>query len=130
MEAERPRVVRVRAGACTGDRGKSVDYLRVEQHLDLVVSGTTSRAVPVRSTSSVAAEVIRHARANLLVVSFAAYGVKEIVQELKLAAGRGVRLALVLETSTSAVNAFEGLGPSARLWHSPTVRSPTIWRSG
>lgn len=95
------------------------DYLRAEQHLDLVVSGPTSRAVPVRSTSSVAVEVIRHARANLLVVSFAAYGVKEIVQELKLAAGRGVRLDLVLETSTSAVNAFEGLGPSARLWHWP-----------
>jgi putative cardiolipin synthase len=95
------------------------DYLRAEQRIDLVASGPISRAVPVRSTSSVAVEVIRHARANLLVVSFAAYGVKEIVQELKLAAGRGVSLDLVLETSTSAANAFEDLGPSARLWHWP-----------
>jgi cardiolipin synthase C len=98
------------------------EHLQAEHRVDLVASGPTSRAVPVRSTSSVAVEVIRQARTALLLVSFAAYGVKEIVEELKSAARRGVRLDLVLETSTSAESAFAELGPSAQLWHWPDNR--------
>ncbi|WP_431880738.1 DISARM system phospholipase D-like protein DrmC [Micromonospora chalcea] len=93
---------------------------------ELVVSGPTSPAVPVRLTSSVVVEVVRAARASLLVVSFAAYGVPEVVDELVPAADRGVRVDLVLESSaddggtlrgsSGASAAFRKLDSQATFW--------------
>ena len=93
----------------------------------LVVSGPTSSG-PVRLTSSVVVEVIRAARQRVLVVSFAAHGVAEVVRELVRAASRGVRLDLVLETSVDqggalrgrgAAAAFSELAGRANFWHWP-----------
>ena len=101
----------------------------VAQRAELVVSGPTSPAVPVRLTSSVVVEVIRSARASLLVVSFAAYGVPEVVAELVAAANRGVQVDLVLESSaedggtlrgsSGASAAFRKLDSQATFWHWP-----------
>ncbi|MBT1098620.1 DISARM system phospholipase D-like protein DrmC [Streptomyces sp. Tu10] len=84
---------------------------------ELVVSGPTSPAIPVRLTSSVAVDVIRSARKALVIASFAAFGIHEIVAELRAAAARGVRTDLLLEESTSAVRAFGSLGSRVQVWH-------------
>ncbi|WP_396449455.1 hypothetical protein [Actinomadura sp.] len=54
----------------------------------IAVSGPMSDAVPLRLTSQVALEVIREATNSLLIVSFAAHGVTEIVSELARTADR------------------------------------------
>jgi phosphatidylserine/phosphatidylglycerophosphate/cardiolipin synthase-like enzyme len=102
------------------------------QRTDVVISGPTSPSVPVRLTSSVVVEVIRAARRSLLVVSFAAYGVTEVVSELVAAADRGVRIDLVLESSmddggalrgpVGAAAAFAQLRDRATFWHWPATR--------
>jgi phosphatidylserine/phosphatidylglycerophosphate/cardiolipin synthase-like enzyme len=98
----------------------------------LVVSGPVSPSVSVRLTSSVVVEVIRAARASLLVVSFAAYGVPEVVAELLAATRRGVHVHLILESSTGdggalrgatgASAAFARLRDRAIFWHWPAHR--------
>ncbi|BCJ57153.1 DISARM system phospholipase D-like protein DrmC [Micromonospora endophytica] len=99
---------------------------------ELAVSGPTSTAVPVRLTSSVVVEVIRAARSRLLVASFAAYGVAEVIAELRSAASRGVHIDLILESSAedggalrgsaSAAGTFAALRNRATFWHWPAAR--------
>ncbi|MFH8756595.1 DISARM system phospholipase D-like protein DrmC [Streptomyces atroolivaceus] len=84
---------------------------------ELVVSGPTSPAIPVRLTSGIAVDVIRSARASLLIASFAAYGIPEIVTELRAAAERNVRIDLLLERTTASARAFGPLGEHVRIWH-------------
>ncbi|MFC8534744.1 DISARM system phospholipase D-like protein DrmC [Streptomyces sp. NPDC057249] len=84
---------------------------------ELVVSGPTSPAIPVRLTSAIATDVIRSARTSLLIASFAAYDIHEIVGELRGAAARDVRIDLLLEESTSAARAFGPLRKHVRVWH-------------
>lgn len=88
-----------------------------EPPAELVVSGPTSSALPVRLTSGIAIDVIRSARTSLLIASFAAHDIAEIVAELRAAVGRNVRTDLLLEESTSAARAFGPLGDSVRIWH-------------
>ncbi|MEV0809357.1 DISARM system phospholipase D-like protein DrmC [Micromonospora sp. NPDC050200] len=99
---------------------------------ELAVSGPTSAAVPVRLTSTVVIEVIRAARSRLLIASFAAYGVAEVVAELRSAALRGVHIDLILESSAEdggalrgsagAALTFAALRHQATFWHWPAAR--------
>jgi phosphatidylserine/phosphatidylglycerophosphate/cardiolipin synthase-like enzyme len=73
--------------------------LRAGQTVEVVWTGPFSRHVPVRHTRAVLLEVIAAARAQLLLVSYAAFRVPEVLDALAVAAGRGVRIALVLETA-------------------------------
>jgi phosphatidylserine/phosphatidylglycerophosphate/cardiolipin synthase-like enzyme len=105
----------------------------------LVISGPTSSSVAVRLTSSVLIEIIRSARTSLLVVSFAAYGVAEVIEELCSAAARGVRIDLVLEGSASSGGTLRGQAGSsatfsplkdvAAFWHWPAHRRPATGTS-
>ncbi|MGQ0837137.1 DISARM system phospholipase D-like protein DrmC [Actinokineospora sp.] len=104
----------------------------------LVVSGPTSAAVAVRLTSSVVTEVIRAAVDRVLVVSFAAYGVAEVVRELAGAADRGVRVDLVLESTVeqggalragSGSGAFDILADRATFWHWPAEHRRSAGRA-
>ncbi|MFF7216852.1 DISARM system phospholipase D-like protein DrmC [Streptomyces sp. NPDC008238] len=86
---------------------------RYEQDLalhraDIVVSGPVSGTVPLRFTASVAIEVIRIATRTLLVTSYTAFGIQEIVGEIRKAADRGVNVDLVLETARSAGGTLSG----------------------
>jgi cardiolipin synthase C len=94
----------------------------------LVVSGPSSPSVAVRLTSSVVIEVVRAATDRVLLVSFAAHGVSEVVRELGAAADRGVRVDLVLESTVdqggalragAGSGAFELLADRAQFWHWP-----------
>lgn len=94
----------------------------------LVVSGPVSAAVPVRLTSSVVVDLVSRATQKLLVVSFTAYGVTEVIRQILAAAHRGVQVDLVFETSTDvggalrgpgAAEAFVALRDVASFWHWP-----------
>ncbi|MYY08250.1 hypothetical protein GT204_04845 [Streptomyces sp. SID4919] len=67
-----------------------------------------SNAVSVRLTASVAIQVIRAADTTLLVTSHAAFGVQEIVEEIRAAADRGVSVDLVLETTRASGGRLHG----------------------
>lgn len=97
----------------------------------LVVSGPMTSAVAVRLTSAVVIEVIRAATDRVLLVSFAAHGVAEVVRELGLAAARGVGVDLVLERTVEQGGTlrddaggatFAALADRSRVWHWPADR--------
>lgn len=99
----------------------------------LVISGPTSHAVPVRLTSSVVVDVVRAAVDRILLVSFAAHGIGEVVRELVAASGRGVQIDLVLEDTVDrggalrpgpGSGAFDALATKARFWHWPLANRP------
>lgn len=77
-----------------------------ESHVEVVWTGPDGD-VDVRLTYSVLIEVIRTAVRRLILVSFAAYRVDEVVQALQQAASRGVEIQLILDGGTEAARAFE-----------------------
>ena len=93
----------------------------------------------VRLTGSVISELIHDCRESLLIVSFAAFGVTEVVHELARAVRRGVRIDLVLETTAEeggalrgpvgAAAAFEAIRQDATFWTWPATRRPAIGAS-
>lgn len=94
------------------------------QTLEVVWTGPTTHAVPVRKTREVLLDLMRLAQARLLVVSFAAYRVPEVLAELTSAVARGVDVRLVLEASEEsrgrlshdAADAFISLGGSVAFY--------------
>jgi putative cardiolipin synthase len=113
-----------------------IQALRRAERSVVVVSGPVSDAVPVRMTSQVAIEVIRSAQSSLLVVSFAAYGVHEVIAELNSAALRGIALDLVFEGTgnisgplTGAAQVFKALQGRATFWHWPLQHRPSTGAS-
>jgi putative cardiolipin synthase len=103
---------------------------------DVVISGSGSDSAPIRLTSAVITELIRDCRRSLLIVSFAAFGVIEVVRELERAAQRGIRIDLVLESTAAyggtlkgtveASAAFEAIRHHATFWVWPASRRPVI----
>jgi len=106
---------------------------------DIVVSGPVSNSADVRLTSSVVSELIHDCRELLLIVSFAAFGVTEVVHELARATQRGVRMDLVLETTAEeggalrgpvgAAAAFKAIRQDATFWTWPADRRPAVGAS-
>jgi phosphatidylserine/phosphatidylglycerophosphate/cardiolipin synthase-like enzyme len=106
------------------------------QRTDIVVSGPASDSAAVRLTGSVISELIHDCRDSLLIVSFAAFGVTEVVHELVRAAKRGVRIDLVLETTAAeggalhgpvgAAAAFQTIRQDATFWTWPAAQRPTV----
>jgi putative cardiolipin synthase len=109
------------------------------QRGDVVISGPASDSAAVRLTSSVISELIHDCRESLLVVSFAAFGVAEVVYELGQAARRGVRIDLALESTADqggtlhgpvgAAAAFAEIRQDATFWVWPASRRPTVGAS-
>jgi putative cardiolipin synthase len=106
---------------------------------DVVVSGPSSDSTAVRLTSSVISELIHDSKESLLVVSFAAFGVTDVIHELEQAARRGVRIDLILESTADqggtlhgpvgASAAFEAIWRHATLWTWPASRRPVAGTS-
>jgi phosphatidylserine/phosphatidylglycerophosphate/cardiolipin synthase-like enzyme len=67
--------------------------------VSVVWSGPPTHTVPVRRTDQALLELIRGARARLVVVSFAVYRVETVASALVAAAERGVDVAVVLESA-------------------------------
>lgn len=93
---------------------------RSESQIDVVWTGPAGD-VDVRLTYAVLIEVIRTAVRRLVLVSFAAYRVQEVVEALHQAASRGVEIRLVLDGDTEAARAFELSGRIVRYTWPPTL---------
>ena len=116
----------------------SAAQLRSSQAIDVVWTGPASPEVPVRLTSEVLTQVIDSAQSSLIVVSFAAYKVAEIVDALARAAHRHVDVRLVLETGeehggplkVGAAHAFADLGDSVDFYVWPADERPELPNGG
>jgi phosphatidylserine/phosphatidylglycerophosphate/cardiolipin synthase-like enzyme len=112
----------------------AVETTRADQVVDIVWTGPQTPEVPVRLTRAVLVDVIRAATERLVVVSFAAYRVAVVVDELAAAAGRGVKVHLVLETdeagggtlTVDAATAFASLNTVVTFWVWPANKRPLL----
>lgn len=89
--------------------------MRNRQQIELVATGPSTQAVPVRETESVLLDVVGKAEHSLLLLSYAAYKVDSLVEGLEAALARGVSVRLLLEHTAagnidfSAADAFAPL---------------------
>lgn len=67
--------------------------------MELVWTGPSTGQVPIRHTEQVICEVIETAKRRLFLVSFVAYEVQSILDALRRAIGRQVRIDVLLESS-------------------------------
>ena len=118
------------------ESASALNAVYAEWRTDVVVSGPVTDSARVRLTSSVIGEVIHRSRESLLVVSFAAFGVAEVVRELETAARRGVQVDLIMEATAAdggtlhgplgASAAFTALRPYATFWTWPASKRPVV----
>ena len=113
---------------------RAVQATRADQAVEIVWTGPQTAEVPVRLTRAVLVDVIRSATRRLVIVSFAAYKVALVVDELAAAAARGVDVRLVLETAEAsggrlevdAADAFTSLRASVSFWVWPSEQRPSL----
>lgn len=102
-------------------------FERAAETVEIAWTGPATPAVSVRRTESILLDLIAGCREELLVVSFAAYKVQEVLDALGDAADRGVRVWLVLESAAEsggrltfdAKAAFAALDGRARFYSWP-----------
>jgi phosphatidylserine/phosphatidylglycerophosphate/cardiolipin synthase-like enzyme len=109
--------------------GASEARLRVERELsvELVWTGPTTRFVPTRRTEQVLIDLIASSKTELFLVSFVAYDVRSVVAAMNEAAGRGVRLRVLLEASTSHGGTLN-IDPAATMRASVPTAELFTWR--
>lgn len=82
--------------------------------VELVWTGPESPGIPLRRTDQVLLQLIREAKQELTIISFAVYKVPEIAQALVAAMNRGVSLRILAETPQSGAGKI-GFSVSAAL---------------
>lgn len=105
---------------------------RARQHVDVVWSGPTSSAVPVRATARVLADLVAEAIQELILMSYSARPYPPLTDALGAAVSRGVGVTAVVETLAGAGGALSGQEPAAaflavpgiQVWHWPHGRRP------
>ncbi|GAA4916605.1 DISARM system phospholipase D-like protein DrmC [Streptomonospora salina] len=110
-------------------RGLAAGYARGSGAVgvETVWSGPASHAVPVRATAQALLEVIAEAESELVLMTYSARPHDRIREALAAAAGRGVRVDVVVETLQGAGGAISGAEPAGafaglagvELWHWP-----------
>lgn len=113
---------------------RSVETQRGKQQVEIVWTGPRTPEVPLRTTREVMVDVIRSAKKDLIIVSFAAYKVDVVVKELGAAAARGVIIRLILETgekeggtlTIGAAAAFKSLREKVSFYVWPTAKRPAL----
>ena len=100
---------------------------RARQSVDIVWTGPETREVPVRLTRAALMDVIRSATGRLVLVSFAAYRVREVCAEVEAVSDRGADVRLVLEDeSMDSAAAFSSLRGRAGFWVRPADKRPAL----
>jgi len=79
---------------------------RAVETIDVAWTGPATPAIPMRRTESILLDLISQCRQELLVVSFAAYKVPEVLEALTVAASRGVQIRLILESAADSGGAL------------------------
>ena len=105
---------------------------RESETVEAVATGPSTPHVLLRHSKAVLLDLVSHASDRLLVVSFAAYKVPEIVQALREAVGRGVVVQMILETtddssgalSFDGAKAFSGIASGLEFYIWPSDRRP------
>lgn len=95
-----------------------------EQSAELVWTGPTTPFVSARRTEQALLQVINSAERSLFITSFVAYEVSTIVHALNSASARGVRIAMLLESSedhggsitVDAIGKMRTLVPTSKLY--------------
>lgn len=87
--------------------------------VEVVWTGPTAGAPPVRQSLAVLLDLIRSARGRLTVFSFAAYKVAVVVDALRAAAERGVDVRIVLDENASPGAIAEIVGEFAQVYRWP-----------
>lgn len=95
-----------------------------EQSTELVWTGPTTPFVSARRTEQALLQVINSAEQSLFITSFVAYDVSTIVKALNAANDRGVKIAMLLESSQDhggsinidVIGKMRGLVPGAQLY--------------
>jgi cardiolipin synthase len=108
------------------------DAEREAETVEAVATGPSSSHVSLRHTKAVILDLVSHASADLIIVSFSAYKVPEVVSALGEAARRGVNVRLVLETTEDssgalthdASRAFAAIGAQVEFYVWPADRRP------
>jgi phosphatidylserine/phosphatidylglycerophosphate/cardiolipin synthase-like enzyme len=110
---------------------------RHESRVEVVWTGPDTSEVPSRSTEAVVLEIVDASRHQLLLVTYAAFRYKPLVEALQVAHSRGVRTTVLVETreganaflSTEPAEAFSGI-PGVTLFEWPLAeRQPGRSRS-
>ena len=97
------------------------------EEVQLVWTGPSSAAVPVRSMAAVLEDLIAEARSELVIMTYSARRYKPVRAALASALERRVRVDVVVETLAGAGSALSGDEPAAAfaglpgltLWHWP-----------
>jgi cardiolipin synthase len=112
--------------------GATARAIRGEMTVEPVWTGPATSEMAVRLSRAALLEVIGLARHRLILVSYAAYKVNDLVTALQAAHGRGVDIRFVLETaeasggalSFDASGAFAALVGQARFYVWPAAQRP------
>lgn len=99
---EEPAVHGAIVGAALLSAIETAEAMRASQSLDVVWTGPSTAEVPVRLTREALLELIDGATSSLIIVSYAAYKVPDIVQALADAVARGVDVRLILESTAGS----------------------------
>lgn len=101
--------------------------------VDVVWSGPSSHAVPVRATAQVLVDVVGESQRELLLMTYSAKPYRPLLEALGLAVSRGVSVAAIVETLQGAGSALSGAEPATafasvpglELWHWPSAGRST-----
>ncbi|WP_161882805.1 DISARM system phospholipase D-like protein DrmC [Deinococcus alpinitundrae] len=115
----------VLAGALRGAAATVAD-LRARESAELVWTGPTTSAVPVRQTDTVLVQLLGEAAREILVVSFVAHAVPSVVDALNAAVLRGVEITVVLERSAATGGRVNGDSVERIRRAVPSAR-PHVW---
>ena len=97
----------------------AVEHQREAQSIELVWTGPQSQVLPLRRTDQALLQLIRESEQCLLVVSFAVYKVRNIINALIEAARRGVEISIILESADESegkltYDALQAMGDEIR----------------
>lgn len=94
------------------------EYHREAQSIEIVWTGPAFQGCELRRTDQVMLDLIHRAARSLFIVTFAAYDIPHIARALEQAAGRGVDIILIVESTEASAgklkfDALHALGASA-----------------
>lgn len=77
----------------------TAEFLKQRESVEMVWTGPASGLVPSRHTEQVLLQVIKDAKFSIFIVSFVAHGIGVLIQALRGAIDRGVKIDILLESS-------------------------------
>ena len=96
-EKECPEVSSQSVALAILSASRTSTFLRGQQNIELVWTGPDSHIIPLRRMDQVLLELIDQSQRSLWIVCFAVYRIERVITAIWNAAGRGVRVNLLIE---------------------------------